>query len=95
MILEIEILEQCEGPTSYGLIERTVVEGNRAHLLNVLRHLHRDGYIEVQIDGANVPGWRIENWSRNPASQDTDRDLAQVALATTGKGVRYWFHGES
>ena len=88
MVPELEILELCDPPKSYDFIERTVFHGDRTRLLRALRHLGDAGHLAIRIGGKTVPAWQIDFWARNPAANETERDLIRVTLETTTAGRR-------
>jgi hypothetical protein len=94
MILELELLEQCDGyPLTYALIERAVFGGDRARLLNIIKHHHRDGYLDVLLSGQMVSPWQIDVWLRLPHDPATESDLQQLTLETTARGGRHVYDG--
>jgi truncated hemoglobin YjbI len=94
MILELELLEQCDGdPLTYALMERKVFGGNRARLLNIIKHHHREGYLDARLAGLPIAPWQIDVWLRLPHAAATEADLQQVMLETTARGANHVYDG--
>jgi hypothetical protein len=79
---EIEVLDVLGGGAMrFFALEKCAFDGDRSLALRSLRLMHEDGVVSITRQGAPVEAWRLASWRREPYTEQTKAELADVIVS--------------